>query len=158
MALFTRCNINLSVPNICLWSFSSKCFTDYLLYHVIISCLFRGEAETRYFHAYRFKYKWAAVLCPLFQNRAVSLLLLPQISAKKRVWFWLCLSHWNHVISESHICSNFWYTPEARAQKAAVTRHVSTKLSCLSCLIALKLSNTHKFVTHTSYKNTCLWR
>ncbi len=42
------------------------------------------------------------------------------------------------------------------AQKAAVIQHVSTKLSSLSCLIALKQSNTHKFmlITWIRYKNT----
>ncbi len=55
----------------------------------------------------------------------------------------------------NHIILNFWYrvigahTSEARAQKATVTRHVSTKLSSLSCLIALKLSNTHTFILIT---------
>ncbi len=48
------------------------------------------------------------------------------------------------------------------AQKAAVRQYVSTNLSSLSCLIVLKLSNTHKFIlkTHISYKNSrlCLRR
>ncbi len=41
------------------------------------------------------------------------------------------------------------------AQKAAVTWNVKTKLSSLSCLIALKLSITHKLMLkpHTSNKN-----
>ncbi len=34
-------------------------------------------------------------------------------------------------------------------QKMAVTQHVSTKLSYLSCLIVLKQSNTHKFMRKT---------
>ncbi len=45
-------------------------------------------------------------------------------------------------------------TSEAHAQKPAVTQHVSTKLSPLSCLIAIKRSNTHKLMlkTQMSYK------
>ncbi len=41
-------------------------------------------------------------------------------------------------------------------QKAAITQHVSVKLSSLSCLIALKLSNTHMLIlkTNISCKNT----
>ncbi len=62
----------------------------------------------------------------------------------------------------NHISLNFWYTvfwahtSEANAQKAAITQHVSPKLSSLSCLIALKQSNTHKFMLkkHISYKNS----
>ncbi len=41
---------------------------------------------------------------------------------------------------------------EAHAQKTDVTWHISTKLSSLSCLIVLKLSNIHVKNTHELQK------
>ncbi len=46
----------------------------------------------------------------------------------------------------------FWeHISEVHTQKAAVTRNESTKLSSLSSLIALKLSNTHNFTNTVGY-------
>ncbi len=107
------------------------------------------------FSACLFKCKWTAAARPLFQNRAVPLQLIPQILCQKTsVWFCLsCIMRWNHVLN--HISLNIWnrvfwaHIFEARAQKAAVTRRESTKLSSLSCLIELKMWNTHKFMLKT---------
>ncbi len=88
-------------------------------------------------------------------------------SAKKTsVWFCLsCITRWNHVLN--HISLNIWnrvfwaHIFEARAQKAAVTWHKSTKVSSLSCLIELKMWNTHKFMLKThelQNSRLCLWR
>ncbi len=43
-------------------------------------------------------------------------------------------------------------THPKHTSQVSVTRHVSTKLSSLLCLIALKLSNTHKFMLKNKHK------
>ncbi len=47
-------------------------------------CLFRVEAESRYFRVCLFKCKWAGAPRPLFQYRTMPLQLVPHISAKKK--------------------------------------------------------------------------
>ncbi len=138
------CNIIVSgVPRMCLWRFSSKYPTDHLLWY-LENAYFWMEAEKQFF----------------LQNRAVPLQLVPQI---------LCQKNKKHLVLNivsimlkscvlNHISLNFWYTifwvhrSKACAQKAAVTRHVSTKLSSLSCSIVLKLSNTHKFIRTSQWQ------
>ncbi len=46
------------------------------------------------------------------------------------------------------------HTYEARAQNPAVTQHVSNKLSLLSCLIVLKLSNIKFMLKNTQVTKT----
>ncbi len=90
------------------------------------------DAETCRIRACLFKCKWAAAPHPLFQNRAAPLQLVPA----KNICFGsdiMLITLKSCVLN--HISLNFWYmvfwvhTSEAHVQKAAVTWHVSTKLS-----------------------------
>ncbi len=147
MPLFTICNISLRCPQNVSVTFRLKIpHSSFLI--SFSKCLFWMEAETCCFCACLFKCKWAAAPRPLFQNRTMQLVtysLYFRYSAKNICLVLIIMSIALKPIVLNHISLNFWYrvfwvhTSEARTQKAAITRHVSTKLSSLSCLIALKL-------------------
>ncbi len=125
--------------------------TPQIIYYIILNM---PILSGRCFSACLFKCKWAVAPRPLFQNMAVPL----------------------HLISDNlHICLDFiimsialksWVLKPYQfklliysflsAQKAAVTQHLSTKLSSFSSLIALKLSNTHKFMLKSHIKQSVM--
>ncbi len=102
------------------------------------------------FHACLFKCKWAAAPRPLFQNRALLYSSYLGYSAKNisLVLIIMSIGLKSGVLKPDHftflIYTVFW--AHTSGQRAAVTWHVNTKLSSLSCLIVLKLSNTLKFM------------
>ncbi len=115
-------------------------------------CLFWVEAETGCFCACLFKCKLAAALCPLFQNKTAFTApywdtLLKNISL---VLIGLFMSITLKSCVLNHISLNFWYTvfwvhtSKVNAQTSCHNMWVLNYV--LSCLIVLKLSNTHKFV------------
>ncbi len=155
MPLFPRCNINLRCFQNVSVTFQLK------IPHIsfIISfwkCLFWVEVSLNT--------NYLLFPAPLFQNRAVPLQLVRQRLPKNICLVLIIMSIALKSCALNHFRLIFWFTVfwvhtyEARAQKAAVTWHVSS----LSCLIVLKLSNIHKFMLKTpmSYKNRrlCLWR
>ncbi len=95
--------------------------------------------------------QWAAAPCPLLQNMAVFtvgssdnlqkifclVLMIMSIMLKSCIF--------NHISLKILIYGFL----SAHTQKMAVTQHVSTKLSYLSCLIVLKHYYTHKFMRKT---------
>ncbi len=150
-ALFTTCNIN---PRMCLLSFSSKYPTDNLLHHFENAYFEWKQKHVVFMHVSLNANElllpapfpeWdcaftAGTSCTLLKNTCLVLIIM-YIALKSCILNHISLNLWYRV---------FWaHTSEAHAQKAAVTWHVSTKLSSLSCLIVLKLSNTHKFMLKT---------
>ncbi len=103
-----------------------------------------------------FKCKWAAAPCPLLQNMAVFtvgssdnlqkifclVLMIMSITLNSCIFNHISLKILIYGFLSAHIRST-------HTQKMAVTQHVSTKRSYLSCLIVLKRSNTHKFMRKT---------
>ncbi len=148
MPLFTICNISRRCPQNVPWSFRSKYPTDHLLYHFE-----NAEKHAVFMHV---TLNVNELLLPTIFSRIVLYFYSSYLrySAKKNICLVLIIMSivlWFKSCVLNPISLNFWYTDfwihtsEACTQKAAATWHVS-KLSSLSCLIALKRSNTHKIV------------
>jgi len=111
------------------------------------------EAETCCFCACLFKCKWAAAPRPFSRLRLCLYNSYFRYSAKQKQLFGVDYDVYHAeimcLISYKFRYKVFWvHTSEAHAQKAAVTWHVSTKLSLY--LIVLKLSNTHVYVKYNT--------
>ncbi len=138
----------------CLWSFSSKYLTDHLLYIFENAYSEWKQKHTVFVHV---SLNANELLLPA-PFSSIGLCLYSsylRYSAKKNMFGFDYHVYRAEIMHFKPCYLNFWYTvswahtSEARAQKAAVTWHVGTKLSSLSCLIVLKLSNTHKFMLKT---------
>ncbi len=148
------------LPRMCLWSFSSKYPTDHLLYH-FENAYFEWKQKQAVFMHVSLNANELLLLAPFSR---IGLCLYLRYCAKKHLFGFDYHAYRTEIMCfNSHISLNLWYTvfwahtSETCAQKVAVIRHVSTKLSSLSCLIALKLSNTHRFMLK-KHSRLCLWR
>ncbi len=136
----------------CLWSVSSKYPTDHLLFH-FENAYFGWKQKHAVFMHFSLNANELLLPAPFSRIGLCLYSLYVRYSAKNICLVLIIMSIALKSCILNHIRLNFWYTvfwthtSEARAQKAAVTRN--TKLSSLSCLIALKLSNTHKFMLKT---------
>ncbi len=124
----------------------------HIIYYIILNMpILSGSNKQAVLVHVSLKCKWAAVPHPFFQNRAAPLQLVPKISAKNICLVLITMS----IALKSSNWKPYQFKLDIRfvrmcAQKQAKW-HVSTKPSSLSCLIALKLSNTHKLQKHSCY-------
>ncbi len=150
MRLFTICNKSQVYPE-CVSEVSAQ-NTLQINYYVILKCLFWVEAETGCFRACLFKCKWAAAPIPLSRiglclysctsdtllKKICLVLIIMSIVLKSCILNSISLKL---LIDERQFLSA--QHPKHTHKKRLFTLHVSTKLSSLSCLIALITCQIH---------------
>ncbi len=138
--MFPECVCDVSAQN-----------TPQIIYYIILN---KSILSGSCFSACLFKCKWAVAPRPLFQNMAVPLHLVSDNLHICLVFIIMsiALNSWVLKLYQFKLLIYSFLS----AQKVAVTQHLSTKLSPLSSRIALKLSNTHKFMLKSHIKQSVM--